>query len=97
MDKESGRKPSGLPQGAAGEAPAGGDPRAALSRRMRRGHGKGKDTERRTGSPGLGAASEALLGPTSPGHRRRLEPIRSRAEGTATPGSALGPGSQWPW
>ena len=40
------------PRGVAGEVPAGGDPRATLSCGIRHGHGRGKDTQRHTGSPG---------------------------------------------
>ena len=59
------------PRGVAGEVPAGGDPRATLSCGIRRGHGRGKDTQRGTpGPPGLGTA--AMAQPTLSGMQEAL-------------------------
>ena len=86
-------------RGAAGEVPAGGDPRATLSCRMRRGHGRGKDTQRGApGSPGLGTA--AVAQPTLSGTQEalRAHPEQGRGDcdawwcpGTWEPVAVVGP------
>lgn len=89
---------SDLPQGSGwGDASGRGPEGSPVLREETQPQEEGGHRERRTGSPEVWSSGAPLCpSPCCPAHRGRLKSIQSRAEGTVTPGSALGPGSRHP-